>query len=79
MAAGPLQSAGPSLISGELPAETGQVNLFSVVKVTVVICQVLEKCLTWVKSIYKRKQKRFPRNRPPTWKKSFMCVSVYVR
>ena len=34
MAAGPLQSAGSSLISGELPAETGQVNLFSVVKVS---------------------------------------------
>lgn len=75
----PLQSARPSLICGELPAETGQANLFSVVKVSVVICQVLEKYFTWVKGINNRTQKRFPRNHPPIWKKSYMCVSVYFR
>lgn len=60
----------------DLPAETGQANLFSIVKVSLVICQVLEKYFTWVKSIYNRTQKRFLRNHPPIWKKSFICVCI---
>lgn len=77
MAAGPLQSAGLSLICGELSAETGQANLFSVVKVSVVICQVMEKYFTGVKSINNRAQKRFPRNILQSRRK-VLCVCLYM-
>lgn len=72
MAAGPRQSAGPSLTCGELPAETCQATLFSAVKMSVVICQVLEKYFTWVKSICNRTQK-------PSFnleKKFYVCVCI---
>lgn len=76
MAAGPLQLAGPSLICGELPAKPDQANLFSMVKVSVAIYQVLEKYFTWVKNIYNRTQKRFPRNPSSLEEEFYVCVCI---
>jgi len=69
-----------SVVSFQLrPSWSSQSLLSCERRISVVICQVLKKYLTWVNSIYNRTQRRFLWNHFSIWKARCLSVCVYVR